>query len=947
MVDYIECIDAIIYKNEDGSYDCPWLVPYYGDMTDEVYEAAGTALSVRRGCEYCYKMLEWKTRLKEEEWNKKDVAHASHPDWPGEWVTVNEITDKSGLLIGYEVQWKLYKLLHEVESEGWELIYSYYSKGKEIYKLEEVKIMPKQKYWTKCGRVFEKNRTATVTGYEIDLCEDGTISEAYQILKKEAREALAKCVDCPFRISVKEGWPLVHKKWECRAGSRPPNYETTWRGSLDDKCTIQIDSLDHKLMEEIRQYCEDHTDLSASYNADHMADCRRTLSISCSQNKRGIAAKKELIEMFFPEQNPVFCRDCVHRIKSDKGEGHPFPWMCYEASGREGFDFYLGEDCPGCSNFKSSFKADQNESFNDSNGLYCFGDKNQDEYFARDLISAVKEFNCENENVMAAYKKCAQEDEVQSLVSLTQTADIVDDREVKLNNYISDIKDKSQNIVLDYIKIGLTLIRINNEKLYEIKGYSNLIEFAQGELNFSKTLLYNTMALAQKFGLNTKKEEYVIDQKYKDFSLSQLTEMISITDDRLPGVTQDMTVKEIRKYKQEVKKEEFQNNDPKLKEIDKYFTDKGFFIGKSAFSISYGKKLEYTGEYYKDDYGIDFKIDDKLEKGDFDVVWLAKFGGREHKLPFGFVLSFEGGFEGCIRCYESMVKNIAETGNVQKIIMLYDTFIINGYEPVSDFAPELDSENNNTQIELLQWNSTFEKDSYNIEITAELVKGNFRIQIYDDEMTINKCFEVNNIEEIFPTLIEYWSKLLTIEILKDSLEKIKYHIKGVTYYKIDFVLETQEFVIKTSRMRYEIEIRTDVEMTLASVKYSKFGDSTYMQSRMNFDEVTGFIEGLAEVKQVAAVVNGNESITTITVPEIIIKVPDNVKANEGDDEIVVTVDKDVKAINFILSKMNYLIRLHNENKTVKFEDKERDPMAAYYILKEFLIEYYEISANMK
>ena len=148
--------------------------------------------------------------------------------------------------------------------------------------------MAKQSYYTKCGRKFEKNSTAVVTGYE--LGEDG-----------RGKLIDRTCAKCPWPVEVKDGWPLVHKRWECRAGSQPPNHETTWRGSLDDKNTIQIDSLDHGLMEEIRQYCIAHPGLGARYTADCMADCRRTLSVSCSQNKKGIAAKKELIEKFFPE----------------------------------------------------------------------------------------------------------------------------------------------------------------------------------------------------------------------------------------------------------------------------------------------------------------------------------------------------------------------------------------------------------------------------------------------------------------------------------------------------------------------------------------------------------------------------------------------------------------------------------------------------------------------
>mgnify|MGYP000883415647 CR=1 FL=1 len=167
---------------------------------------------------------------------------------------------------------------------------------------EERKEVAKKTYYTKCGRTFEKNSTAEVTGYTIDLREDGTISEGYQILKKDDLEALNECAKCPFKMKVAEGWPQKFKRWECRAGSEPPNQTTEWTGSLEDKNTIHIHSLDHNLLEEIRQFCENHPDLGAAYNADSRADCRRTLAISCSQNKKGMAAKKELIDKFFTEK---------------------------------------------------------------------------------------------------------------------------------------------------------------------------------------------------------------------------------------------------------------------------------------------------------------------------------------------------------------------------------------------------------------------------------------------------------------------------------------------------------------------------------------------------------------------------------------------------------------------------------------------------------------------
>lgn len=153
-------------------------------------------------------------------------------------------------------------------------------------------------YYTKCGREFKKSSTATVTGYGIDLRENGTISEVYQVLKKECYEALLECSKCPFKVKVTKGYPAVFDKWECRAGSQPPNQENSWVGSLEDKNTIRILSLHNEFLESVMLFCKGHPELFAAYNQDE-ADCRRVISVSCSANKKGIAAKKELIDKFF------------------------------------------------------------------------------------------------------------------------------------------------------------------------------------------------------------------------------------------------------------------------------------------------------------------------------------------------------------------------------------------------------------------------------------------------------------------------------------------------------------------------------------------------------------------------------------------------------------------------------------------------------------------------
>jgi hypothetical protein len=140
-------------------------------------------------------------------------------------------------------------------------------------------------YYTKCGREFSKSTVADTTGYHLP--------DPLSLVDPE-------CQDCPFIIDVKEGYPVaVHKRFECRAGSKPPNQEDTYRGSAKDKTTLQVHSLHHDFNEAVIAFCREHPELSASYNQDCF-DCRRSVSVSCSQNKKGMEAKQELINKFFP-----------------------------------------------------------------------------------------------------------------------------------------------------------------------------------------------------------------------------------------------------------------------------------------------------------------------------------------------------------------------------------------------------------------------------------------------------------------------------------------------------------------------------------------------------------------------------------------------------------------------------------------------------------------------
>ncbi len=62
--------------------------------------------------------------------------------------------------------------------------------------------------------------------------------------------------------------------------------------------SLKIYSLSLDFCETVLDFADAHPELAADYLKDS-SDCRKVISISCSKNKRGIAAKRELVNKFF------------------------------------------------------------------------------------------------------------------------------------------------------------------------------------------------------------------------------------------------------------------------------------------------------------------------------------------------------------------------------------------------------------------------------------------------------------------------------------------------------------------------------------------------------------------------------------------------------------------------------------------------------------------------
>ena len=146
-------------------------------------------------------------------------------------------------------------------------------------------------YICKCGRQVNKSTNADNTG----------------------NRDTAQCTGCPYLLPwgpdkyvEGQGFHKDVQGYECRM-SPTLCYTTTYRGQASDKCTLHILSLDLDFLDTVQAWIDDHAadTLSAGFSRGSMRDTdfsdkgRYSLSISCAQNKKGMAAKAALIEQFF------------------------------------------------------------------------------------------------------------------------------------------------------------------------------------------------------------------------------------------------------------------------------------------------------------------------------------------------------------------------------------------------------------------------------------------------------------------------------------------------------------------------------------------------------------------------------------------------------------------------------------------------------------------------
>lgn len=152
-------------------------------------------------------------------------------------------------------------------------------------------------YICKCGRRVKKSTDASTTGNRLSGYTPGH-----------------ECWGCPYAMPYgdfqwDESARTVSREtrgYECRM-SKTLTYASEFAGSIKDKCTCRVHSLDFDFLSQVSAWIKDtypdreifdsfSKDIRAS---DYGSDGRYCLTITCTQNLKGVAAKRELFGQFF------------------------------------------------------------------------------------------------------------------------------------------------------------------------------------------------------------------------------------------------------------------------------------------------------------------------------------------------------------------------------------------------------------------------------------------------------------------------------------------------------------------------------------------------------------------------------------------------------------------------------------------------------------------------
>lgn len=115
------------------------------------------------------------------------------------------------------------------------------------------------------------------------------------------------------------------------------------------------------------------------------------------------------------------------------------------------------------------------------------------------------------------------------------------------------IKRAMEETAKQFVYIGFLLWEVREYQYYYENNYSSVYEYAEAELGFKRSSTKNFIAICEQF---CRKSEYklptmFLDERWNDYSYSQLTEMLSMSAAKREQAAPSMTVKQLRELKKQ------------------------------------------------------------------------------------------------------------------------------------------------------------------------------------------------------------------------------------------------------------------------------------------------------------------------------------------------------------------------------------------------------------
>lgn len=129
-------------------------------------------------------------------------------------------------------------------------------------------------------------------------------------------------------------------------------------------------------------------------------------------------------------------------------------------------------------------------------------------------------------------------------------------RELALASHEYIAKDV-MDIKTSYIRLGFHLCECRERLYYRDFGFDSLADYADANFGLDRGSLSRCMNVFMRFSLcQGGIRKMFLNDRYKDYSYSQLCEMVSMENKQLNKIKPSMTVKEIRELKQQARKKD-------------------------------------------------------------------------------------------------------------------------------------------------------------------------------------------------------------------------------------------------------------------------------------------------------------------------------------------------------------------------------------------------------